>query len=256
MREYGFEFGYWATQHRVWAHLLVPALANALLVGFYFSGIEGLQQIVAPTIEGLPLYSWREFGLLEMLQNLVLLILVVYLARSIFAAGEWWLTAAFALLAAGFFFVLLEEIDYGLHFLAYFGGAEFTLDPDQWSRNLHNRATAEGVQYGSYMKMAATATLAIWFLLAPFLLGNSRSRPLRLLVPTRWAAATVVLIVVLSRIAHLLDSSGLSWIDGSPGNLEHNISEFRELNMYYLFLLYFAELLQRLRNRHQPGEPG
>lgn len=247
MSEGGFEFGNWITRHRVWAHLLIPTLVSAVLMAFYFSGSWTLQQIVAPTIDGLPLYSWREFGVLEMFQNLVLLAIVAYLARSVFAAGKWWLGVSFALLAAGFVFVLLEEIDYGMHFLAFFGGEDASLHPDEWSRNVHNRVTDEGVQYSSYMKTAATATLAIWFLLAPFLLGKRRERWIRLLVPSRWAAATVVLIVLLSRLAHLLDQSGLSYINGSPGNLEYNISEFRELNMYYLFLLYFAELHQRLR---------
>ena len=55
-----------------------------------------------------------------------------------------------------------------------------------------------------------------------------------------------VLMVVLSRVAHLLDDTGLSHINGSPGNLENNILEFRELNIYYIFLLYFAELNWRL----------
>lgn len=57
---------------------------------------------------------------------------------------------------------------------------------------------------------------------------------------------TVMLTVLLSWLAHALDDAGLAVIDGVPGNLEKNISEFRELNIYYLFLLYAAELRGRL----------
>jgi hypothetical protein len=39
-----------------------------------------------------------------------------------------------------------------------------------------------------------------------------------------------------------LDSAELSRINGSQGSLEDNISELRELNMYYLFWLYLVEL--------------
>jgi hypothetical protein len=39
-----------------------------------------------------------------------------------------------------------------------------------------------------------------------------------------------------------LDSAGLSHINGFQGSLEDNISELRELNMYYLFWLYLVEL--------------
>ena len=97
------------------------------------------------------------------------------------------------------------------------------------------------------MKSVATATLVFVFLVAPFLLNRSRFRLIRLFTPSRWAAATVLLIAVLSRMAHMLDGAGLAQINGVPGNLQHNISEFRELNMYYLFLIYFAELGRRLR---------
>jgi hypothetical protein len=181
-----------------------------------------------------------------MLQNLVLVGCIAYLFRGAMKAEAAKVSALCYALAAGFLFVLLEEVDYGLHFLEYFGVIESSLQPDSWSRNIHNRSTSSGVQYGSYMKTAATAILAVGFLMAPFVLRNSRFAIVRLFTPSRWAAATVLLIAVLSRIAHLLDNAGLSQIDGAPGNLEYNISEFRELNMYYLFLLYFAELHQRL----------
>lgn len=242
-----FSFGAWVNGHRVSAYVLVPLALSGLMMGLYFSGSAPLQQLVAPTIEGLPPFSWREFGIPEMLQNVILIWIVVVLVRSALEAGHASLSSLFVLLAMGFVFVLLEELDYGQHFIEWFGGADASLNPEEWDRNIHNRFTEEGVQYGSYMKSVATATLVSVFLVAPFLLNRSRFQLARLFTPSRWAAATVLLIALLSRIAHMLDGAGLAEINGVPGNLEHNISEFRELNMYYLFLIYFAELNQRLR---------
>lgn len=248
-----FNLGAWINRHPVSAYVLVPLALSGLMMGLYFSGSAPLQQLVAPTINGLPPFSWREFGIPEMLQNVLLIWTVVVLVRNALEAGHASLRALFVLLAMGFVFVLLEELDYGQHFIEFFGGADASLNPEEWDRNIHNRFTAEGVQYGSYMKSVATATLVIVFLIAPFLFNRSRFQVVRLLTPTRWAAATVLLIVVLSRMAHMLDGAGLAEINGVPGNLEHNISEFRELNMYYLFLVYFAELNQRLRRAEQTG---
>ena len=206
-----------------------------------------MQHIVAPTVEGLPFISWREFGALELLQNALLMAIVACLFRLAYLSGISLNGFLFVFLAAGFVFVLLEEIDYGIHFIQYFGGAETSPEPGEWNRNLHNRTTAEGVQYGDYMKSMATLSLALGFLVAPFFLHNSQIPFVRLFTPSRWAAATVVLIALLSRIAHALDSAGLSHINGVPGSLEYNISEFRELNMYYLFWLYFVDLHRRIK---------
>lgn len=147
-----------------------------------------------------------------MLQNVLLIWIVFVLIRSVYTAGQAGLSTLFVILAAGFLFVLLEEVD-----------------------------------YGSYMKTAATVALISVFLVAPFLLRNSRFQLVRLFTPSRWAAASILLFALLSRLAHLLDGAGFGQINGIPGNLENNISEFREFNMYYLFLIYFAELYQRLQ---------
>ena len=182
-----------------------------------------------------------------MLQNALLALIVLYLARSALLTGERWLRAAFGLLAFLFIFVLLEEIDYGLHYYDYFTGSMVESSAGEWNRNLHNRSTAAGVQWGSYMKLVSKAMLVLGFVVAPLVMHRSENRLARLLTPSRWAAATVLLMFVLSRLAHVLDRAGLSLIDGTAGGLEHNISEFREFNLYYLFLLYFAELFSKLK---------
>ena len=102
------------------------------------------------------------------------------------------------------------------------------------------------MQNVSYLKLISNIGLLTGFVLAPLLLSSSRNPIMRLLVPSRWMIATVVLIVLLSVLAHYLDDAGHSMIAGKPGNLDKNISEFRELNMYYLLLLYLAILHERI----------
>jgi len=79
--------------------------------------------------------------------------------------------------------------------------------------------------------------------------GETRNRTLRLLVPSKWVLAAVAVTIVVSWLAHVLDDAGLGIINGVQGNLHLNISEFRELNIYYLFLVYAAVLHERLVHR-------
>ena len=248
-------FGKWAQQHRLEAHVVLPAIMSLILIGMYFSGQPYLQNLIAPTMESMPLFSSREFGLLEMLQN-ILLLYICFLAIRCFLAASSLPVKLFALmltlLAA---FTLVEEVDYGTHFVEYFSGEHGSLSAEGWDRNWHNKTGPGGVQNVSYMKMAINFAILTGFILGPLLLGNSKNALIRVLVPSKWMIATVLLIVLLSQFAHWLDDGGYAEIAGTAGNLEKNISEFRELNMYYLLLLYTALLNVRIVSRARPPTP-
>lgn len=239
--------GAWVRAHRACAHLVIPAFVSLGLMALYFSGIETLQSIVAPSIEGLPTFSRREFGALEMMQNLVLLTIIYLLLDAAVRLRGSCVKAGCVVLLVLFTFLFLEEIDYGAHLVGLLTEQKQALSPDTWVRNVHNRLTEDGVQYGSYMKAASKFIVVVLFLAAPFLFRRSERVAVRLLRPSRWMAATVLLMFVLSVLAHQLDQAGLSGINGIRGNLEYNISEFRELNLYYLFLLYIVDLRYRFR---------
>jgi hypothetical protein len=217
-----------------------------LLMGMYFSGNAFLQNIVAPDMDSMPLFSAREFGALEMMQNFFLLCIGFYSIRCFLAARDIWIKLVTLFLFLVSVFVLLEEIDYAAPFIEYFTGVHGSLSPEEWDRNWHNKTNASGVQNVSYLKLIANIGLLTGFVLAPLLLSGVRNRTLKLLIPSRWMVATVILVVLLSLLAHSLDDAGHSIIAGKPGNLEKNISEFRELNMYYIFLLYTALLHERV----------
>lgn len=239
-------FAKWARGHRFESHLLLPGLVSLALLAMYFSGNPYLQNIVAPTMDNMPLFSAREFGALEMLQNFLLLCIVYYSVRSFMAAGDLWIKMVALFLIFVSVFTFLEEIDYGAPFIEYFTGQHGSLSPETWSRNWHNKTGPTGVQNVSYLKLATDIGLLFGFVLAPLLLSSVRNPTIRILVPSRWMISTVILVVLLSMLAHRLDDAGYGMIGKTPGNLYKNVSEFRELNMYYLFLLYTAILHERL----------
>jgi len=242
-------FAKWASGHRFDSHVVLPGVFSLLLMAMYFSGNAYLQNIVAPSIDNMPLFSAREFGALEILQNFFLLCIVFYSLRCLMAARDGWVKLAALLLVVISVFTFLEEIDYGTHFLEYFTGEYGSLAQETWNRNWHNKTGPGGVQNVSYLKLATNIGMLTGFVLAPLFLSSVRNPTIRTLVPSRWMITTVVLIVLLSLLAHYLDDAGHSFIGGKPGNLHKNISEFRELNMYYLFLLYTAILHERIVTR-------
>ena len=247
-------FAKWARGHQFESHVVLPGIISLLLMAMYFSGNAYLQNIVAPSIEGVPLFSAREFGALEILQNFFLLCIVFYSVRCFYAATGAWIKLVALLLVFISAFTFLEEIDYGAHFVEYITGEYGSLDQENWNRNWHNKIGPDGVQNVSYVKLATNIAMMAGFVLAPLLLSSVRNRTIRLLVPSKWMILTVILIVLLSLLAHSLDDAGYSFIDDRPGNLHKNVSEFRELNMYYLFLLYVAILHERLViRRNSPG---
>ena len=93
----------------------VPLLATVLMAGMYFSRDLVAQRLVAPKLPPLPFHSWREFGLLENAQHLLLLASFVVLLAGARRATERLQRAGFVVAAAMTLFIFLEEVDYGVH---------------------------------------------------------------------------------------------------------------------------------------------
>ena len=95
---------------------------NTLFIGFYFSGSFALQQLISPIMPDMHGASWRELGMVEQTQNILLLITAGLLLKESIARTH---VCEKIILASGsivFLFVFLEEIDYGAHFYEYFFG--------------------------------------------------------------------------------------------------------------------------------------
>lgn len=215
--------GFSAREHLIyWA---TPALVIATMIAMYFSGVDVLVELIAPG-------GNRELGIVENAQHLILLVLlgfvIVVFRRS--WGGE---RLAWGMVAAAVAFMLLEELDYGLHYIeAVRGLPEGSLAK---VRNIHN--ANQGVS--PRMKNVGDLVTLLLFVVFPLLAWRRADQPLiRYFAPSRLAVLTVVIVFLLSRVAHLLEDVGIN----AQGSLHGNISEFRELSTYYLWLLYFVEL--------------
>jgi len=239
-------FAKWVREYPLVSHVLLPAVISLLLIGMYFSGISILQNFVAPRVDGLPLFSSRELGALEILQNVVLLCIIAYSVRCFISASDVWIRTIASILVLISIFTFMEEIDYGAPFIEYFTGQHASMAQETWTRNWHNRVSPGGKQYVDFLKIGANFGVIAGFVLVPLFFSSVRHPTIRLLVPSRWVIATVVLIALLRVLARVLENSGLSMIDGNSGSLYKNLSEFRELNLYYLFLLYVANLYEQI----------
>lgn len=219
---------------------IFPMTVSAMLITMYFSGIDILQQIVSPMRRENLAVAMREFGLLENLQNLYLLIIIVISCYGIRKKALTKERLAWLAVAAIAVFVFLEEIDYGLNFYDFLTQAP-PGDVTQ-VRNIHNAG-----DLNKQIKITVDLILVCVFVLAPFVLWRSGSALIRYVLPNRWFALTVLGMALLSSLAHRLDDAGLA----QDGSLNHNITEFRELTIYYVWMLYLYELVWRRRYREE-----
>lgn len=219
--------------------IIIPVFINLVCIGLYFSGIEFAQQIIAPTIAWLPNDSWREFGLLEQLQNFYLLIMLAILLIAVINRTRLIEKLFFGLITAVILFIFLEEIDYGLHFYEFFN--------EEYSgikvRNWHNQET-DNKQNVSSLKKVADIIMVIWFVILPLFKNKINNGLIKSMIPSCWFISAFIITIIMTKSAHFLDHNDYSIIDGVPGNLSGNISEFKEANNYYLFLLYVIQLVK------------
>ena len=213
-------------------YLIVPAAINLVLIGAYFSGVSWLQTIVSPVLPGMNPDTGREFGLLENLQNVLLISIVVVAAIAVKRKPSKLEKAAFACLFLLAVFVFLEEIDYGLHYY------EYVMDVGMFQaaqvRNVHNIGGLT-----KFIKKLLDLCMALFFVVAPLALAKSGKPLLRYLTPDRYSVLTMIVMVLMSKLAHLLNDLGFA----ETGSIHKNISEFRELTIYYIFLVYLCEVV-------------
>lgn len=208
-------------------YVVVPAALTLPLIAAYFSGIDWLQQLVAPRFN-------RELGLLENLQNAFLLAIIVMTAYGIrrkpFRAEK----AVMIILMLGTVFVLLEEIDYGKHYYDYMIGRPWYADTG--FRNIHNMGDTTDV-----LKRFADIGMVLFFVVLPLAFAKSRNDLLRYITPDRFFILTMITMFAISKLAHFLADAGV----GTTGPIRKNISEFRELLVYYVFMIYLLGLVFR-----------
>ncbi|MGQ0613458.1 MAG: hypothetical protein ACT4PV_06970 [Planctomycetaceae bacterium] len=193
----------------------VPFILGRALLAMYYGGGDGPREIVSPKPGGVRFDSQRELGLLENLQNLLLAS-----ATATFGHAAWrFRSRVCALAALPALLTLLEEVDYGAHWLG--GGGV----------SLHNR---EGM-------LRPFQTAFRWGALAFFGLFPIVARRLRPWAPERGAALGMLVALGIDWIACRCRARGLA----EGGTLRGNEGEFFELMVYALVLLYALDLHRR-----------
>ena len=225
-----------------WHRLYILLGFNLLFIGFYFSGIPALHALIVPTIEGLHPSQHREFGIMEWTQNLFLLAIVVLSAQQVFSRT---LLVERILFLVGFLctlVILLEELDYGIHFWEFFTGETAKVKVRNW----HNQ-WVDGTENATRLKSINDAVMLLGFLLLPllrFIPAVDRLLGRFLFLPSRSFFFLSLAAVLCSRVAHVLDDQGIGIITGDQGSLYQSIGEFRETSVYYIYLMYVLDLVR------------
>lgn len=215
-------------------YFIMPVVLTGVLILMYFSGVEVLQQIIAPTFRGINPDTAREMGLLETIEHLLIFGIITVPLIGFFRKPTRLEKAACAGIALFSVFVLLEEIDYGLHYYEFARGV--TWAESAQVRNWHNQGNRTDV-----IKRAVDVGMVLFFLVAPLVLANSHNRWLRYLTPDRYSILTLVAMVLLRTLAHELANRSTV----PRGSINQNLSEFRELVIFYLSLVYLIEVVFR-----------
>ena len=210
---------------------MLPTLVSTLLVLAYFSGIPALRNLVAPPAN-------REYGLLEHLQVLILLCASIGGILGFKRAEGWVEKTVCALFTASSALLLLEEIDYGLHYWEFAFGESGLV-----TLSIHNMDDNSNL---SGIKTASIVFTLLLFVVLPLVASHFSDPRIAYFVPDRMLITTVIAAFAMSQFAHLLDEAG--WYPNGP--LLHNVSEFRETFTYYAFMLYGLEVALR---RKWPG---
>ena len=227
-------------QNKLGLFIGVPLAFSLVFIGFYFSGNQFLQYLIAPQFDWLHHRTWREFGLLEQSQNVLLLTIIILFLVEVRCRPVLLENAFFLVASLLFLLLLLEEVDYGIHFYEYLIGQESSIEVAK--RNWHNQDLS-GRSLSGRLKKVNNLLIIVWFILAPLLAMRFNFKALKAIIPSPWFVASFMLVSVLSALAHVLDDRGMAYINGIDGALNGNISEFRETSTYYLYLLYALQLI-------------
>jgi hypothetical protein len=211
-----------------------PLLLVGGLVAMYFSGVASLREVVSPEMSGVRPDWSREFGLLESLQNLLLLAIVVVailgLRRKRLLAER---IALWALLF-GALFMLLEETDYGLHYVELLQGWDAASSGVSGHHNIHRIGYTQVV-----MQNIAKFGMLTFFGGFAIVFAGSRNAVLRYVAPDRFSVLAILLVTALQELVWNLSARA----PDAHGSLTGNEVEFAELGIYYIALLYAIDMV-------------
>ena len=239
-------FGKWVRSHPIQAYLIIPGVMGLVAIAMYFAGSTTLQYFLA----GNPLDPHpglaRDLGAINLMQDLFLLTTLFFGIRSVVAARGAGARVITVLLLALLVLSLTAEVDYGKALMRLVTGHVSLTPREAWELNWQKRGGATPEQVDQMLLLGVQLVVLGLFVALPLLLRASRNRTVRMFAPVGWAAVTALMAGLLWHLAVILNGEGQAILNGEAGNLEHHLSEFLELNLYYLLLLYCATLHDRL----------
>ena len=211
-----------------WRYLIIPLLVLVPLLVMYFSGVRWAQEFVCPSI------NW-ELGIVENLQILLLIMMFIISIMAVFRKENKIEKITFSALSVFALFVLLEEIDYGGHFLNYFQGTRDTFFVEMTGKaNVHNLGNN-----AKLFKRSIYPFMLVLFIIAPMLVHKFKNPVLLYLIPRKWIVVTAFITIFSYTVPRLL----VDWNILEDGGFGVNIGEFSEIMVYYIFFLYLYELI-------------
>jgi hypothetical protein len=200
----------------------------------YYFNLFGLEEIIAPRIN-------REFGVVENIQLVLLVFIFLFALKGVRRREEKIEKYAFLAIAIFTLILFLEEIDYGLHYYDYFTGKhEMTkvVVFDNEVRNIHNNGSMQNI-----FKLVAYGVIIIFFVVFPFIPQSIKTKfpLLNFLSPSKYVVITAVCLLLLNQLALYFYHRYNSLTKALSGN----VSEFEEIMIYYIILLYMGELVKK-----------
>ncbi|MHC4340729.1 MAG: hypothetical protein ACYSX0_11030 [Planctomycetota bacterium] len=212
----------------------IPFAVLGAMVAMYYSDSALLRRVVSPDFSWIPLDSRREFGVLESLQNLLLLGLVVVAVAGLRRKRLIWERLGLWMLLIGSAFMLLEEIDYGLQYALLFPSEEVTHEGVAGYFNIHRIGYTQTV-----LEHVAWFGMLTFFGAFAIAFARSRSPLMRYVAPDRFSVLTILVVTALQELVWGLAAI----VPVSHGSLSGREIEYTELGIYYLILLYAVDVV-------------
>lgn len=216
MKDFKTHFIYW----------ILPTAFTLLCILLYFFNPAGTASIVSPEFN-------REFGLLEMTQKALIIVVFILALKAAKRTVNKYEKFLLVFIALASIFILLEEIDYGLHYYELIKGQRHNITV----RNIHNNG-----KITSWFKAAAYVFLALFFVVLPAMSKYTQRRfPLiNFLSPSFKIVPALISLILLNQLAFYFYEQNVH----QNRSLDGNVSEFEELMIYYIVMLYVREIVQ------------